>query len=679
MSELPNVQCRLQSSSTSSASASASTSASALASALASTSASASASSDTINARAELTQDSKIASSDTINAKWTQDSKLASKATLRLDGKRNGFLNVKAYCAGCRREAVEVQFCTKCQLAGYCSKGCQKRDWKRHKVECRKVEGDLEWMEDLASEDFERCWKGIAYLSEQLVDLEDGVNRRVLSRMMDVIHRNSLVVKSFRWEVEEARAATVWQVLMYLLRFVSISKKGAEDLVKLGGVSMVLELCYRDESDQVVASAMTLLATLVVEVNVVKEMVYRLGGSFVLCGVLERNLDIVGKDQVAAVCCLQAFTTSLYIIKSSCGSDFIMDCKHQLFSLINVCVRQAKYWWTCDRKDQVNHHIVMTALACFSEALYLPKDQADQKSILNVVLDEDVVFYLHRIFENMEWQENAAKDDNGAIWKWWMNFFQEEFSETYDVQRIECAQYILPLFPLMLQNEALSNRFWNVGCFNTICNFFSCAKVFSVESKDHNPFQLLIAVKAIVMTALYAQDNKRTENQQIELFANSTQYLLECTSFFMHIEKCIQYLMVLKVDDMQSLYQTIYEMVTLVLVVVSHSDHEQVHNMLCQGSMLVSYVRFSLVDENNSKPAKSAKLVCILTMAECAKKALSKPRKVFRQACIALVEQELCLSQEQAMDRLKSIHTGDKVPFSMDIILDNFRECIFQK
>ncbi|RPA83099.1 hypothetical protein BJ508DRAFT_413757 [Ascobolus immersus RN42] len=46
-------------------------------------------------------------------------------------------------CELCGRKTVEVmKRCTRCKLAQYCDVDCQKRDWKRHKNECR--DGALE-------------------------------------------------------------------------------------------------------------------------------------------------------------------------------------------------------------------------------------------------------------------------------------------------------------------------------------------------------------------------------------------------------------------------------------------------------------------------------------------------------------------------------------------------------
>jgi len=42
-------------------------------------------------------------------------------------------------CIVCKREGAEVKVCNQCHIARYCSKECQKADWKCHKKMCRKV------------------------------------------------------------------------------------------------------------------------------------------------------------------------------------------------------------------------------------------------------------------------------------------------------------------------------------------------------------------------------------------------------------------------------------------------------------------------------------------------------------------------------------------------------------
>jgi len=46
---------------------------------------------------------------------------------------------VKPKCASTESSKAKFQRCSRCQLARYCSRGCQKADWLRHKHECRPV------------------------------------------------------------------------------------------------------------------------------------------------------------------------------------------------------------------------------------------------------------------------------------------------------------------------------------------------------------------------------------------------------------------------------------------------------------------------------------------------------------------------------------------------------------
>src|SRR5436190_8189952 len=41
-----------------------------------------------------------------------------------------------AQCAGCTKTALNLKRCAKCQTTLYCSRECQKADWKQHKRVC---------------------------------------------------------------------------------------------------------------------------------------------------------------------------------------------------------------------------------------------------------------------------------------------------------------------------------------------------------------------------------------------------------------------------------------------------------------------------------------------------------------------------------------------------------------
>src|SRR6218665_1278061 len=43
-------------------------------------------------------------------------------------------------CVYCRLENSKMKKCTKCKSAAYCSRECQRADWKRHKTECQTQE-----------------------------------------------------------------------------------------------------------------------------------------------------------------------------------------------------------------------------------------------------------------------------------------------------------------------------------------------------------------------------------------------------------------------------------------------------------------------------------------------------------------------------------------------------------
>ena len=45
-------------------------------------------------------------------------------------------LRIGFSCRSCGATAVRMQICSACKFAKYCCRGCQKRDWKRHKGIC---------------------------------------------------------------------------------------------------------------------------------------------------------------------------------------------------------------------------------------------------------------------------------------------------------------------------------------------------------------------------------------------------------------------------------------------------------------------------------------------------------------------------------------------------------------
>jgi hypothetical protein len=49
---------------------------------------------------------------------------------------------VKASCQVCEKgeaEGLKLSFCNSCRSVSYCSRACQKADWKTHKVICKKL------------------------------------------------------------------------------------------------------------------------------------------------------------------------------------------------------------------------------------------------------------------------------------------------------------------------------------------------------------------------------------------------------------------------------------------------------------------------------------------------------------------------------------------------------------
>jgi hypothetical protein len=47
------------------------------------------------------------------------------------------YQSLEAYCYQCGTSGVDVLKCSRCKQAAFCSKECQKKNWKFHKQSCR--------------------------------------------------------------------------------------------------------------------------------------------------------------------------------------------------------------------------------------------------------------------------------------------------------------------------------------------------------------------------------------------------------------------------------------------------------------------------------------------------------------------------------------------------------------
>ena len=50
----------------------------------------------------------------------------------------NSRLEEKYICNGCKIISLKLKICTGCNKVLYCSRECQKKDWKEHKKICKK-------------------------------------------------------------------------------------------------------------------------------------------------------------------------------------------------------------------------------------------------------------------------------------------------------------------------------------------------------------------------------------------------------------------------------------------------------------------------------------------------------------------------------------------------------------
>jgi hypothetical protein len=47
-------------------------------------------------------------------------------------------------CFTCKKDNSELKKCSNCLSISYCSKECQRNDWKRHKLECEDKKKELD-------------------------------------------------------------------------------------------------------------------------------------------------------------------------------------------------------------------------------------------------------------------------------------------------------------------------------------------------------------------------------------------------------------------------------------------------------------------------------------------------------------------------------------------------------
>lgn len=55
----------------------------------------------------------------------------------RKGGRNIRFGQVKTYCVKCGKFLEKVKKCSRCKIAFYCSRECQKEDWSEHKKHCK--------------------------------------------------------------------------------------------------------------------------------------------------------------------------------------------------------------------------------------------------------------------------------------------------------------------------------------------------------------------------------------------------------------------------------------------------------------------------------------------------------------------------------------------------------------
>ena len=61
----------------------------------------------------------------------------AQKATVLPPPAGHQYVNVCAALCGADARGTKLQCCAACRVVNYCSKACQKADWRRHKAECK--------------------------------------------------------------------------------------------------------------------------------------------------------------------------------------------------------------------------------------------------------------------------------------------------------------------------------------------------------------------------------------------------------------------------------------------------------------------------------------------------------------------------------------------------------------
>ena len=96
-----------------------------------------------------------------------------------------------AYCSNCLRafdaEKTSGSQCSKCHLAQYCSRECQKKTWKSHKRVCEKVFADTSGVFDMSYE-----------IIQQERTMSKSIISAVLSKVFDVLDSKELQDKHSR-------------------------------------------------------------------------------------------------------------------------------------------------------------------------------------------------------------------------------------------------------------------------------------------------------------------------------------------------------------------------------------------------------------------------------------------------------------------------------------------------
>jgi hypothetical protein len=100
---------------------------------------------------------------------------------------KNNPINNENECLSCGKETKKLLKCSKCKIVKYCSRECQKIDWKKHKKKCVNVNSSISSLfSKLPNDDNTIVKQSNSHL------VEDGINKKCLLSLLSFDELNSI-------------------------------------------------------------------------------------------------------------------------------------------------------------------------------------------------------------------------------------------------------------------------------------------------------------------------------------------------------------------------------------------------------------------------------------------------------------------------------------------------------